>query len=174
MPALLAGAPGVVVPKIDHGLAEVLDDIAAIEIDVFHHRPAIVAVEDDMFVFPRRPAPFDDDSDRVRRTHGGVRNVRRNEERFPFPNQVVDDLVALSDADFDVAFELVKIFLRIDLVKIIPRVRTFDHHDEKVAAIVEVKVADGRLEELAVGFNPVVNVNRRQDFSGCARADLFR
>jgi hypothetical protein len=34
--ALLAGAPRIVVPKIEHRLAEVFDDVAAVEIDVFH------------------------------------------------------------------------------------------------------------------------------------------
>ena len=44
-PALLAGAAGVVVPEVEHGLAEMLDDVAAIEVDVLDQRSAIVAVE---------------------------------------------------------------------------------------------------------------------------------
>jgi len=34
--ALLAGAPRIIVPKIEHRLTEVFDDVAAVEIDVFH------------------------------------------------------------------------------------------------------------------------------------------
>ena len=174
MTAIFAGAPLIVVPEIEHGLAEMLHDVAAVEIDVFDERTAVIAEKDDVFVFAGRPATFDHDADGIGWTHRCVDDVGRDKEGFALADEMIDDLVTFADADFDVALELVKIFLRIDLVKIIPRVRTFDHHDEKVAAIVEVKVADGRLEELAVGFNPVVNVNRRQDFSGCARADLFR
>jgi len=163
MPALLAGAPGVVVPEIEHGLAEVLDDIAAIEIDVFHDRPAIVTVEDDMFVFPRRTAAFDDDPNRVRRTNGRVRDVRRNKKRFPLVNQVIHDLVVLPDADFDVAFELIKIFLGIDQMKVVPGVWPLDHHDEKVAAIVKVTVADRWFEEMAVFLDPAIEIDGRLD-----------
>lgn len=34
--ALLAGAPRIIVPKIEHRLTEVFDDVAAVEIDIFH------------------------------------------------------------------------------------------------------------------------------------------
>ena len=36
VPALLARAPRIVVPEIEHRLAEMLHDVAAIEVDVFH------------------------------------------------------------------------------------------------------------------------------------------
>jgi len=41
---------------------------------------------------------------------------------------------------------VVKIFFRVDEMKIVSGVWPFDDHDEKVAAIVEVAVADGRLK----------------------------
>jgi hypothetical protein len=34
--ALLAGAPFIVIPEIEHRLAEVLNDVGAVEMDVFH------------------------------------------------------------------------------------------------------------------------------------------
>ena len=68
---------------------------------------------------------------------------------------MIDDLFAFADAHFDVAFQLIKIFLRIDLVKIVPRVRALDHHDEKIAAVVEVLIAHRRFEFVAVFFDPV-------------------
>ena len=34
--ALLAGTPLIVIPEIEHGLAEVLNDICAVEMNVFH------------------------------------------------------------------------------------------------------------------------------------------
>ena len=169
--ALFARASFVVVPEIEHGLAEMIHDIGAIEIDVFHDRAAVFAVKDDVLVFVWRPAALDDDADGVGRANRSVRDIRRNEKRFALPDQMIDDLVALADPDFDVALELVKIFLRIDEVEIVPRVRTFDDHDKKVAAVVEVAIADGRLEQIAIRFDPVVDVYRRQHFASGAAAD---
>jgi hypothetical protein len=163
-PAVFAGAPGIVVPKIEHGLAEVIDDIGAIEIDVFDQGAAVLAVENDVLVFAGRPAAFNHDADGVRRADRGVRDIRRDEKSFALADEVIDDPVAFADPDFDVALELVKIFFGIDQVKIVPGVGPFDDHDEKVATIIEVAVADGRLEELAVRFDPILQVNRRLDF----------
>src|SRR6266404_6647414 len=76
--AFLAGAAGVVVPEIEHGLAEMLDDVGAIKIDVFDQRPAVFAIKDHMFMFSRGTTPLDYDTDRVRRPHRRMRNIRRN------------------------------------------------------------------------------------------------
>ena len=123
MPALLAGAPGIVVPEIEHGLAEMLDDVATVEIDVLDQRAAIIAIKNDVLVFAGRPAAFHYDADRIRGTDRGVRDIRRDEEGFPLADEMIDDPVAFADADFDVAFQLVEKFLRVDLVKIIPQER---------------------------------------------------
>jgi len=34
--AVFAGAPRIIVPKIEHRLTKVFNDVAAVEIDVFH------------------------------------------------------------------------------------------------------------------------------------------
>jgi len=172
--AVFAGAAFVVVPEIEHGLAEVIDDIGAIEIDVFHERAAVVAIKDDVLVFAGRPPPFHDDADGIRRADRRVRNIRRNEKRFSFANEMIDDSVGFADADFDVALELIKIFLGIDEVKIVPRVWAFDDHDEKVAAIVEVTIADRRFKQVAVRFDPGVDIYGRQHFGRRAAADGWR
>src|SRR6266576_3394330 len=78
-PALLARSPRVVVPKVEHGLTEMLDDVAAIEIDVFNERAAVVAIENHMFMLARWTTPLDYHAERVGRTHWRVRNIRRNE-----------------------------------------------------------------------------------------------
>ena len=171
MPAILAGSPLVVVPEIEHGLAEMLDDIAAIEIDVFDKRAAVVAVKNYVLVLAGRPASFDDDAHGVGRANRRVRDVRRNEERLPFPHEMIDDPVAFPDPDFDVAFKLIKIFFGIDEMKIVPRIWPLDHHDEEVAAIVEIAITNRRLEEIAVGFDPIVDVDRRQHLGRSASAD---
>ena len=124
-----------------------------------------------MFLFAGRPAPLHDDADGIGRAHRRVRHVRRDEESFAFADEMIDDFVAFADAHFDIALELVKIFFRIDEMKIVPRVWAFDDHDEKVAAVVEVTVTDRRLEQLAVCLDPLVEVDRRQHLGRRAAAD---
>ncbi|HEX4640761.1 MAG TPA: hypothetical protein VH252_05210, partial [Chthoniobacterales bacterium] len=94
MAAVLAGAAFVVVPKIEHGLAEGVHNIGAIEIDVLDERAAFVAVKDDVLVLTRWSAALHDDADGIRRAHGSVRNIRRNEKRFALADEVIDDPIA--------------------------------------------------------------------------------
>ena len=132
-----------------------LNDVAAIEINVFHQRPAIGAVEDYVFSLSWRPTTLDYHTERIRRPHWSVRNIRRDEEGLAFAYQVIDDPIAVTDAYFDVALQLVEVLFRIDQVKIVPGVRTLDNHDEKVAPVIEITVAHRRLELLSVFFDPV-------------------
>jgi hypothetical protein len=46
-------------------------------------------------------------------------------------------------------------------VKIVPRVGPFNHHDEKIAAVIEITIAYRRFEFLAVFFDPILQINRR-------------
>ena len=157
----LAGASGIVVPEVLHRLAEVLNDIAAVEIDVFHQRAAIVAIKDYVFMLAWRPPTFHHNTNCVGWTDRRVRNIGRNKKRFSFAHEVIHDAIAFPDAHLDVAFELVKIFLRIDEVKIVSRVRTFDHHHEKIATIIKVTIADRRFEFIAILLDPIHQIDRR-------------
>ena len=65
-----------------------------------------------------------------------MRHVRRNKKRFALVYEVINDPFAFANAHFDVALELVKIFFRIDEMKIVSSIRTLDDHDEKVAPII--------------------------------------
>jgi hypothetical protein len=103
---------------------------------------------------------------RVGWSHGRMDHIRWNEKGLSLPHQVIDDAIAFADAHLDVALELVKIFFRIDLVKIVPRIGAGDHHDEEIAPIVEIAVAHRRLEEMPVLFDPIVQIDRRLDFGG--------
>ena len=151
----LAGAARVVIPEIEHGLAKMLDDVGAVEIDVFDQRPAVFAVKDHMLMFSRRTASFDHDADGVWWTDGRMRNIRRNEEGFAFAHEVINDAVAFADAHFDVAFELIKIFFRIDQMKIVPGIRALDHHHKKIAPVVKITVAHRRFKSFPVFFDPI-------------------
>ena len=166
MTALLAGATRVICPEILHRLAEMLDDIGTIEIDVFDQGAAIVAIENDVLVFARRAAFFHDHTNGVRRANRRMRHIRWNEERFAFAHKMIDDLVAFADAHFDIALELIKILLRVDLVEIVSRVRALDNHHEKVPPVVEITIADWWFEFFAVRFDPIFQINRQLN-GGC-------
>src|SRR4051812_37668338 len=107
--AFLTSAPGGVVPEIKHCLAEVLHDVAAIEVDVLDHRTAILAIENDVLMLTGWAAAFDHNAERIGRADGCVRNIWRDEKGFAFPDGVVDDLFSLANPHFDVAFQLIEI-----------------------------------------------------------------
>ena len=160
MPHFLAGPSRVVVPEIEHCLAEVLDDVAAIEIDVFDERAAILAIKNHVLVLARRAATLDHHSDRIGRAHRSMRDVRRDKKGFALPHEVIDDFSTFTGPHFDVALQLIEILLRVDEVKIVPGIRTFYHHDKKVAPVVEVLIAHRRFEFVAVFFDPVRQIDR--------------
>src|SRR5438552_5480677 len=101
--AFLAGATRVIIPEIEHRLAEMLNDVRAIEVDVFHQCTAIFAVKNDVFFFSGRAAPLDHDTDRVRRPLRRVRHIWWDEEGFAFSDDMVHDAVAFADAHLNVA-----------------------------------------------------------------------
>ena len=74
---------------------------------------------------------------------------------------MVHDAVAFADAHLNVALELVEVLLRIDQMKIIPRVRPLDDHHEKIPPVVEITIAYWRFELFAILFNPILQINRR-------------
>ena len=158
---LFARAPRIVVPEIEHGLAEMLDDVAAIEIDVFDQRAAFLTIKNHVFVLSRRTATLDHHANRVRWPHWSMRNVRRDKECFAFPHKMINDSIAFADAHFDVAFQLVEILFRIDEMKIVPRIRALDDHHEKVAPVIKILIAHRRFKLFPVLLDPFVQINRR-------------
>src|SRR5439155_13217024 len=108
-----AGAARIVIPEFEHCLAKVVDDVFAIEVDVFHQSAAIFAVENDVLFLTGRAAALATYPDRVRRPLRRMRHVRRNEERPALMDNVINDAVTFADPNFDVAFELVEILFGI-------------------------------------------------------------
>src|SRR4051794_21737985 len=86
--AVLAGTPRVVVPEIQHGLAEVVNDIGAIEVDIFDKGAAIVAIKNDVLVLAGGSATLDDNANRIGWTDWRVRDVRWNEEGLALADEV--------------------------------------------------------------------------------------
>ena len=158
--AVFAGPPRIVIPKLEHSLAKMLDDIGTIEVNILHERSTVITVEDNMLLLSRWTAALDHHADGVWRPLRGVRDIWRDEERLTFAHDVIDNAVALANAHFDVALQLVEIFFRIDEMKIVSGVRAFDHHDKKIAAIVEIAVTHRWLEQMSVLFDPIIEINR--------------
>jgi len=157
--AFLASATRIIAPEIEHRLAEMLDNIAAVEIDVFDQRAAIIAIKDDVLVLPGRAPPLHHNPNCIWWPDRRVRDFGRNKKSFPFAHEIIHDAIAFPDAHLDVAFELIKILFRVDEMKIVPRIRTFNHHHEEIAAIIQVAVAHRRLEFVAILLNPIHQVN---------------
>lgn len=88
-----------------------LNDVAAIEINVFHQGAALVAIKNNVFLLSRRSATLDHHAQCVWRPHWSMWNIRRDEERFAFAHEMIDDPIPFSDAHFDVALQLVKVLL---------------------------------------------------------------
>src|SRR5882724_5234488 len=79
--ALFACATRIVAPEFEHCLAKMVDDVFAIEVDVFHQCSTIFAVKNDVLLFTRWTAPLYNQPNRVWRALGRVRHIGRNEER---------------------------------------------------------------------------------------------
>jgi len=159
--ALLAGPARIVAPEIEHCLAKMVDNVFAIEVDVFHQCSTIFAVKNDVLLFTGRTASLYNQPNRVWRALGRVRHIRRNEKRFALVDNVINDAIAFADTHLNVAFELIEVLFRINEVKIIPRVGAFYDHHKKISTIVKVPVAYGRLKFVSILFNPLLYVNRR-------------
>src|SRR6266478_9553602 len=114
-----------------------------------------------MLVLARRSATLDYHSQGVRRTYRRVRNIRRNEERLSLTHEMVNNAVAFPNTHFNIPLELVKIFFRIDQMKVVPGVRALDHHHKKVATIIEVTIAHRRLKFFAILLDPLLEIDRR-------------
>lgn len=107
-------------------------------------------------MFTRRAPALDHDTQCIRWADRGVWDIWRDEEGFPFSDEIIDDPFTFADPDLDIAFQLIKIFFRIDAVKVVSCVRSLDDHDKEIPAVVEVAVAYRRFEEMAILFDPLI------------------
>src|ERR1700746_3336142 len=138
-----------------------VDDVCAIEVDVFYQCSAILTVEDDVLLLARRAAPLHNQANRVWGALRRGRHIGRNEKRFAFVDNVIDDAIAFADPHLDVALELIEIFFRINQMKIVPGVGPFDDHYKKISAVIKIPVAYWRFKFLRILFDPLLDVNRR-------------
>ncbi len=165
MPAMFASAEGSVGPELMHRARKVHDDVFAIEDLVVDEVLALLAVEDEMFGFARGTPTLDHESDCVWTASGRVNDIWRDEEHLTLFDDVVTHPSVLDGLDDDVALQLKKKLLTVDLVEVVSRVWPDDDHDEKVATGIQVLVRDWRFEMRAVGSDPRKQVKRRKHFA---------
>jgi len=158
-PALFAGPARIVAPELKHRLAKMIDDVFAIEVNVFDQRSAVFTIENDVLFFAWPPAPLYNQANGVWRTLGRVRGIGRNEKRFALPDNVINDVIAFTDAHLNVAFKLIEILFRINEMKIVPRIRAFNDHYKEITAVVKIPVAHRRFEFIGVFFDPFLYIN---------------
>ena len=53
-------------------------------------------------------------------------------------------------------------------MKVVPRIGTGDNHDKKIAPVIKVTIAHRGLEEMAIFFNPILQVDRWLHGDRCA------
>ena len=162
MAAGFTSAPLVVVPEVEHCLAEMLNDVATVKVHVFHDSFALLTVENDVLPFANRTTTFHHDANGIGRPDRGMRHVWRDEKRVTFAHEMIDDSIPFPDPNLNVAFELVKIFLRIDEMEIVPRIRTDDDHHKKIAPIIKISITDWRFKEMTIFFDPLFQINWRR------------
>lgn len=156
----LAGPSGIVTPEIEHGLAEMLDDIGAIEMNVFDEGATVVAIENDVLLLARGTTALDYHAQSIGRPLRRMWDIGRNKKGFTFTDQVIDDAIRFANPDFDIAFKLVKIFFRIDQMKIVSGIRPGDDHNKEIPAVVKVPIANRRFKQLPILLDPILQVNR--------------
>src|SRR5262249_15162078 len=169
----LAGPPRIIAPEFEHCLAKMVDDVFAIEVNVFHQCSTVFTVENYMLLFTGRTAPLYNQPNRVWRALGRVRHIGRNEKRFALADNVVNDAVAFADTHFNVPFELIEVLLRINEMEIVPRVGALDDHHKKITAVIKIPVAHRRFKFLGVLFDPLLYINWRMH-SGHGHERIWR
>ncbi len=144
-----------------------MHDVRAIKFVVVNKRVALLAVEDLVFQFAFGPSSFDDHAERARWSARCMRDIGWNEECFAFTYYMVDDLTVFISLNNDVAHELQEELFRVGLVEIVTSIGARNDHHKEVGPTVEVLVAYGWLERLAVLLDPFHQMNGDADAAIC-------
>src|SRR3954469_2498811 len=159
--ALPAGRVGRIAPVMLEDRRELLHDVGEVERLPVQLAPAPVADPEEGILLLREPPPLDHEPDGVCRPLRGVRRVRRQEEDLAFADGNVDAPALLQRPQHDVAFHLVEELLAFVDVVVGARVRAADDgHHEVAVAFPDLRVADGRLEQVPVLVDPAAEVER--------------
>ncbi len=102
---------------------------------------------------------FDDQADAAgHRSLRRVPNVLRQEEHVAFADDDVVELAVIVYLQHHVAFELVEELLDRVIVIVGPLVRPADHKGHHVGILPDLLVADRRLQQVPVFFDPVLKI----------------
>src|SRR5262249_62096190 len=96
---------------------------------------------------------------RILKTLRRMMNVGRQKEDLACLDGNILGLAIIHDAQDHVSFELIKKLLARIVMVVFAGVGTADHHDDEIAGLIDLLVANGRLEMSLVGFNPLLQVS---------------
>src|SRR6266478_2667167 len=153
--ALATGRVRRVAPVPLEDRRELLDDVGQVEGLAVQLAPAVVADPEEDVLLVGQPAPLDHQPHRPGWTLRRVRRVRREQEDLPLADGDVHPLSLLQSAQDDVAFHLVEELLAFVDVVVGAGVGPAHHrHHEVAVAFPDLRVADRRLEQVAVLVDP--------------------
>src|SRR4051812_8644374 len=159
--ALLAGGVGGVAEVALEHRRKLLDDVGEVERLAVELLAATVADPEEGVLLVGQPPPLDHEAHGVGWPLRRVRRAGRQEEDLALADGQVDQLSALQDAQGDVALDLVEELLALVDVVVGAAVRAAHDGDHEVPiAFPDLRVADGRLEQVAVLVDPPLEVDR--------------
>src|SRR4051812_6399048 len=163
LPALLAGRVLRIAPVTGEDRRKLLHDVGEVEGFPVQLVLALVADPEERVLLVRQATPLEDQADGVRGPLRRMGCVRREEEDLAFADGDVVGLAVLDDSQNDVALGLKKEFLALVDVIIGARIGATDHrHHEVAVSFPDLRIADGRLEQVAVLVDPFAKVERRE------------
>src|SRR6202171_1936303 len=159
--ALATGCVGRIAPEVLEHRRQLLDDVGEVERLAVKLGAAFLADPEEGIALVGQPAPLDHQPHRVRPALRRVRRVGRKQEYFALLDGDLYRLSLLQHAQDDVPFDLIEEFLAFIDVIIGARVGpTHHHHDEIAVPLPDLRVAHGRLQEMAVLVDPLVEIER--------------
>src|SRR3954463_1975609 len=163
LPALLAGRVLRIAPVTGEDRRKLLHDVG--EVKGFPVQLVLAAVADpeERVLLVGQATALEDQADGVRRSLRRMGRVRREEEDLTFADGDVVGFAVFDDSQYYIALYLVKEFFTLVDVIVGARVRAADHGDHEVAvAFPDLRITDGRLEQVAMLVDPFAKVERRE------------
>lgn len=123
---------------------------------------------------PLGPDLLDHDPDGILKPARIMRRVLGQQEHLAFPYGDIPLLAVIDHLEQHGALVLVKPLLGLVDVVVAARVGSTDDHDGERRARVDAMVADGRLEEVRVGGEPLGEIDWRGEHGGAGHVDRGR
>src|SRR3954469_2360757 len=163
LPALLAGRVLRIAPVAGEDRRKLLHDVGEVEGFPVQLVLALVADPEERVLLVGQATALEDQADGVRGPLRRMGCVRREEEDLAFADGDVVGLAMLDDSQNDVALDLKEEFLALVDVIIGAGIGATDHrHHEVAVSFPDLRITDGRLQQVAVLVDPFTKVERRE------------